>query len=116
MFDAELLGLLRLLEQQWAERDPDFVPELRRGLSVREMDAALGSRNLRLPLEAKTWFCWHDGTTSARMLGASAALFSPLARMVERYDQLLEGSEEGKDANGQLPLGAGWRVSWVPLF
>lgn len=110
-----LLNLLARLEEHWRAVDAPVVGLLRPGLSAAEVDEATAPLGLRLPLEARTLFGWHDGTTFApgvrRDIGPAFA-FMPLQWQVEQCQQWR------RFAADLLPAGLTglWEDSWFPLM
>lgn len=92
--DVPLLNadLLAQLGSGWAKQGAPIGDHLASGLSEDEMDSCVGPLGLRLPLEARVWWGWHDGVpwrpdgaaTPERALGPGLQ-YKPLRESVEDY-------------------------------
>jgi cell wall assembly regulator SMI1 len=118
----ELLNieLLTRLERCWQARDLPILRRLKPGLSDAEIDALTEPLGLRLPVEARTWWGWHDGVdmTGAkfefdREMGAWWPYLS-LAEAVAECQRCRRDSEEMERAIAQ-PEPAWWYPSWFPI-
>ncbi len=85
-------ALLARLEAQWAARGVPIVDHLAPGLTEDEMSEIMSPLGLRLPVEARAWWGWHDGVpwrpdggpTPERALGPGLE-YMPLRDAVEAY-------------------------------
>jgi hypothetical protein len=105
--------LLAELQERWHRLGVSLLEGLRPGLSVENMNRLTEPLGLRLPLEARTWWGWHDGVRRGvppRMNGADWAfltLDSALAETAWRRELWL--SVAGGDAERF------WRTRWLVL-
>ena len=53
--------LLETLERGWARQSAPVMEHLRPGLSPERIDDLTAPVGLRLPVEARIWWGWHDG-------------------------------------------------------
>jgi cell wall assembly regulator SMI1 len=116
--------MLTELEHQWSLQGAPLLEHLRTGLSGQEMDALVAPLDLRLPLEARIWWGWHDGATtngrpSVRRTVGAGLEYLPLAEAVEQYRACREASQEVAGTAGQpRPLSEPeywWAPQWFPI-
>jgi hypothetical protein len=106
--------LLENLEEGWVRHRAPLVEHLRPGLSPERIDEITAPLGLRLPVEARIWWTWHDGVDVR--LGPRAELgpglpFLPLEAATGLCRQLREQAVEvwGERADYW------WRPSWFPI-
>lgn len=109
--------LLNRLEQRWRDQGALVARALRPGLADSEMDELTEPIGLRLPVEARRWWRWHDGAEPEYPGGPPAHLgpgkyFLSLADAVKECQKLREMQRYawGED------LGPYWRAGWLPLY
>jgi hypothetical protein len=105
---------LARLRRVWAAQGAPLVERLRPGLSMERIDELTRPLGLRLPVEARTWWGWHDGVDVelgiAYELGPSLA-FLPLDRAVALCRLArAHAAEVWGDRADEV-----WRPSWFPL-
>ena len=84
--------MLAQLEAAWAAQGAPIVDHLAPGLTDGEMSEIMSALGLRLPVEARAWWGWHDGVlwraggaaTPERALGPGLE-YMPLRDAVEDY-------------------------------
>ena len=110
-------GMLDELHAAWREQGALIADGLRPGLTDTEMTALARSSQLALPVEARVWWGWHDGTNS--MTGSYAVgrelLFLPLARALDLYRQQLTIAENVAEGEESLTPDDVWPRAWLPL-
>ncbi|MEK6273699.1 MAG: SMI1/KNR4 family protein [Actinomycetota bacterium] len=108
------LDLLEELKTGWARQRAPVVDHLRPGLSPERIDELTAPLGLRLPVEARTWWEWHDGVDVT--LGIHSELgpsvpFLPLGNAAELCRLLRE--QAGKTWGDQADHW--WRPGWFPI-
>jgi cell wall assembly regulator SMI1 len=115
--------MLTDLERQWQRQGVPLLEHLRPGLPRSEIDALIAPLGLRLPVEARTWWGWHDGARTngpsvRRTIGAGFE-YLPLAEAVEQYRLCREASEQVASTEGHpRPMSEPeywWRPQWFPI-
>ena len=81
------------------------------------MDAATEAIGLRLPLEARRWWGWHDGAAPSATDGPAAQLgpgksFLPLGDVVKECETARQVQRQAWGGD----LGPHWREGWLPLY
>jgi cell wall assembly regulator SMI1 len=94
--------LLEALAARWREQGAPIAGDLRPGLDDTALDAATAPLELRLPIEARVLWGWHDGTETSLTSHAIGLdlIFLSLDNAVKRY---------------RKEVAAGWQVSWFPV-
>jgi hypothetical protein len=108
------LDLLERLRGGWIRQRAPVADHLRPGLPTERIDEMTAALGLRLPVEARTWWSWHDGVDVA--LGTVGELgpglpFLPLENAVDlcRLFREQAGVAWGDQAEQW------WRPSWFPI-
>ena len=123
MGQVPLLGrrLVEELGARWRAVHAPVVDRLRPGLADAELDALMEPLGLRLPMEARVWWGWHDGVeaTSVRLSREREIMpaleFHPLAEAVDRcwtWRRISRGWHD--DAPGEQP-DPWWDDAWFPI-
>lgn len=108
------------LHERWRLLGAPIVERLRPGLEDEQMDALTRPLGLRLPIEARLWWGWHDGVDvdaisfqDERLIGPHWP-FVPLAEAVAECQRCREVSDEMLHiSQGREP--EWWSPSWLPL-
>lgn len=106
-------GLLRV-------HDAPLSELLRPGLSTEQMDEITTTIGLRLPVEARTWWGWHDGAESQeneRLRDFGPGILLSLDEAVQRWRmrrQVAIDCAEGEDDRWGDP-DFYWRPEWFPV-
>jgi cell wall assembly regulator SMI1 len=105
---AELLGGL---ERRWRDQGWPGVDWLQPGLDDGEIDATTRPLGLRLPLEARRWWGWHNGLSlpeDARrdqlIFGGPGFVYLSLSGAIDRYTMIRE-----------IDAGPVWHPTWFPI-
>ena len=102
-----------------AASDPAFVASLAPGLSESEVQARVSSLGLVLPVEAVTWFGWHNATIDAArgrsFITCTPFAFLSLDQAAEMCASYREGAASIAEEMGCTEEMAGWGRSWFPL-
>lgn len=113
--------LLEALERRWHEQDVPLATRLQPGLSEAEIDAATAPLDLRLPIEARRWWGWHDGVpTSAVRTARDRAIvgpgieFVPLQESVQQCIRRRERSARAAERPGAVAELL-WAPHWFPI-
>ncbi len=116
--------LLDQLDRQWRLQRAPVVEHLQPGLADDEIDALVEPLGVRLPVEARTWWGWHDGARTdgglsrRRTIGAGFE-YLPLAEAVEQYRLCREAAAQVASTPGQeSPLSEPnywWAPHWFPI-
>jgi hypothetical protein len=116
------IQLLDALEARWRAHGLPLLDRLRPGLTDDEMDTLTAPLGLRLPLEARRWWGWHDGVSSADVYNARerevgvGMQFLPLGEAVELYRSLRTVILEDHLAGAFEPDPEGWWArAWFPV-
>jgi len=102
----------------WRERGAPIAELIAAGLSAAAIDDATAPLGLRLPVEARIWFSWHDGVPH---WGASSQLTSagwmplPMVDALGQYHQNRRLSVELYEPSIEASPDAAWPPSWFPL-
>lgn len=84
-------NLCEQLKQRWILQGAPLVEHLRAGLGVTEIDALTSPLGLRIPIEARRWWGWHDGAGGGTdpLLGklGPGREFLSLSQAVDEYEQ-----------------------------
>jgi hypothetical protein len=119
--DTPLLtqGLLEELEKHWERQQAPVLTRLQPGLSGDEMDALVAPLGLRLPVEARAGWGWHDGAPawsvsrdSERNIGATSSPFLPLAEAADITVDLRGVSADDEENAGDR---GAWPRDWLVL-
>lgn len=123
MNQSQLLdvSLLDELEQRWRALSAPVADILQPGLAADEIDRQFSSLGLRAPMDAKTWWGWHNGVPAppaARlsMFGPSFSFFS-LESAVSGYERAREDAQwlsEQPDPTDSEPDRI-WHPQWFIL-
>lgn len=112
----DLEGLLARLDSHWQRVGANLARSARAGLDSDAIDALTASVGITLPLEARTWFQWHDGSGDGvdhtASLGPRFELWS-LSLMVAAYREERAFTLREKD-DAEDPY-IGWPRTWFPL-
>jgi hypothetical protein len=114
-----LQHLLDRLEKHWQAVNAPVIELARPGLTTEEIDERTAPLGLRLPVEARYWFAWHDGVEPAladqAQMGPSFYLPSLEYQILSYLDErqfAVEAFQEGwAETPDQL-----WEPSWFPIF
>ncbi len=108
------VDLLERLREGWLRQRAPLVGHLRPGLSPEQIDELTSALGLRLPVEARTWWGWHDGVDVR--LGSQTELgpglpFLPLENAVDMCRLFRKQAVQvwGEQAE------TWWRRSWFPI-
>jgi cell wall assembly regulator SMI1 len=117
-------GMLDDLEQQWQIQGAPVLEHLRPGLAGPETDAIVAPLGLRLPVEARTWWSWHDGANTKggpavlRTIGAGFE-YLPLAEAAEQYrlcrEASVQAAETARQAGPASEPEYWWAPHWFPV-
>lgn len=112
--------MLERLFEGWRHAGAPIVQSLRPGLDEREIDATTSELRLRLPVEARTWWAWHDGASSTMTSHALGLgfLYLPLSKAVALYRQWRAIAHESVDPASLDPERDAddiWHPSWFPI-
>lgn len=108
--------LLDELQARWRREGAIVAEVLRPGLEIGVIERAMRPLGLTLPLEARLWWGWHDGTertTHSQAIGLDL-LFLPLERAVSNYQRQMDIAR--RVANGDLDPDEIWPPGWFPLI
>jgi len=112
---------LAKLESYWRAQGAPIAQRLRAGLSERDIDQLTGRLGLRLPVEARTWWGWHDGASAEgattgfeRWLGGSAFEYLSLEEAAAWYDEMRGVAADVSAAAGNQ-RSDWWEDSWFPI-
>jgi cell wall assembly regulator SMI1 len=93
----------------------------RPGLAGAEIDDLLLPLGLRLPIEARMWWEWHDGTDlDESVTSIEGHLLGPVHRLlslrdaVNAYNSACELADEAASLSGMAPQ-EWWDRSWLPV-
>jgi cell wall assembly regulator SMI1 len=124
--EAPFLGsaLLDALDERWRRYCPALLARLSPGLTGQEIEGATRPLGVRLPLEARLWWQWHDGVPAERVRFANERVcagpgfaYLPLREAIERYDMMRELAE--RLASDAVPEGwsadTWWDPNWFPI-
>lgn len=117
MDTVDLLSLeqLETLEARLREVDAPVIGRLQPGLSDADIDALTAPLGLELPVEARRFWSWHNGTVEGRpvdrLLGPLDLLFLTLEETVEICRSRRKIAE---DVVPDRPEDE-WRPAWFPL-
>lgn len=107
--------MLEDLRARWTEQEAPISVDLQAGLSEAEISAETQRLGLTLPIEARTWWAWHNGTTrpvTSHAIGLDL-VYLTLQAAVTRCQREREGAttavEEGLDPEDA------WQHVWFPL-
>lgn len=111
-----LLGLLEAWEAEWRRQGANIATVLRPGLSNAQIDRLTGPLDLSLPLEARVWWRWHDGTDRipGRWSDVGSLLLLGLEEAVQVRQRMLSISATMDDHPLAAPEGL-WPVGWIPI-
>jgi cell wall assembly regulator SMI1 len=112
--------LLEELEACWRAQHAPVADHLAPGLSVDEIGATIAPLGLELPVEALTWWGWHDGTVD--LPGASPDVgdlgpgwvFWSLRSAVSEYQRWRESAAEAADEEPETDASDLWHPQWFP--
>jgi hypothetical protein len=116
--------LLVALESRWRGQGWPGLERRRRGLREKEIDAATSPLGLRLPLEARRWWGWHDGLSVApdmprkdHELGGPGFVYLTLADAVDVYTRMRGIAKELAATSGPDTIEADglWHPMWFPV-
>jgi hypothetical protein len=122
--DAPLLDadLLAVLESRWRDQRWPGLERRRPGLRDDEIDAGTAPLGLRLPLEARRWWGWHDGIAIApgdlrkqHEFGGPGFVYLTLAAAVELYAEMRRIANEVAGPGEPLSQDELWDPSWFPV-
>lgn len=109
--------LLRILEAELRAQGAPVVANWRPGLSEPQMNELLDPLPLRLTLEARRWWGWHDGVAlPAEALAVERELgperdFIPLAEALDGYQDLVSMALTEAEESSELL----WHPHWMPV-
>jgi len=117
------LDQLETLHALWAEQGAPIADRLRPGLPDEAIDGLTEPLAVRLPVEARTWWGWHDGTKADEDNGYTGELgpefgFLTLAQAVREYRTMRAMFEDlwhGDTAETYDDPDYWWRPSWFPI-
>jgi len=118
--------LLSRLEGRWRSQDAPLLASLQAGLDDDQIAEAVRPLGLRLPVEARIWWRWHDGVpveairfTTERTVGPRLD-YLPLAEAVRTYRTMVELARKAVEAPAGLPAHMAeatywWHPTWFPI-
>lgn len=116
---GDLRGLLERLEEHWRRVGAPIVDFLRPGLAEEEIDALTAPLGLRLPVDVRELFAWHDGAPPAVLremsIGPANSLLALSKQVATCWDEreFAEGLvREGSLESAELQ----WGHSWFPVL
>lgn len=90
-----------------------------RGLTSEEMDAALAPLGLRLPIEGRAWWSWHDGARPAgreKLFGPAQNCLSLDAAVAQyRQSRFIAESIAEKELPPLDDPDTAWHPAWFPI-
>lgn len=109
---------LEVLAERWRSQDAPLLEMLRPGLSEEEMDALTEPLDIRLPVEARLWWGWHDGVDLDRDAPGSSELgpnrsFVSLHTAVSECDERREIARDVTDSEADAERM--WGRAWFPI-
>jgi hypothetical protein len=115
------IGLCEQLERRWISQGAPLAGRLRPGLTERQMDELTEPLGLRLPVEARLWWGWHDGAavgrySVSRELGPAREFLS-LSAAVEHYEQRRRMAAQAIEG-APPPMSEPdwwWHPTWLPV-
>jgi hypothetical protein len=115
ILDADMLSAL---EERLRAQDAPVVHSMRPGLTEPEINKVLAPLGLRLPIEARLWWGWHDGAKYPRHELIPGQPFLSLAEAVDSY--LLGRTIAKQVAEPDLlpPMNDPdfrWNPAWLPI-
>lgn len=118
-----LRGLLRRLEELWADAGAPIARRLAPGLPPEQIDALTAPLGLRLSIEGRAWWEWHNGVLNDTgnvprcwdWLGAGAYRFISLERAIAVYTYAVKMEAHVRRAYPELPEHELWNPAWFPL-
>src|SRR5829696_8622344 len=98
----------------WRRHGARIAETLRPGLNGSEIDAMTADLGFRLPVEARIWWEWHDGTSSTMTTHALGLdyLYLPLENAVGQYRQMREIARATAAGEADLEPEDVWPRSW----
>jgi cell wall assembly regulator SMI1 len=115
------IELLDELARRWRALDAPIAQQLEPGLNDEAIDALVEPLGLRVPLEARTLWKWHNGARDAFIVTTGGKAFSALETCVELASQM---RDIARDVARPYRLSASeaddmarsvWNWDWLPL-
>jgi cell wall assembly regulator SMI1 len=109
--------MLGSLEGLLVAQQTDTLDSLAEGASEQRMQALTEPLGVRLPIEARAWWGWHDGSPSWILPGLG---LMSIERAIERYqwrrrtaEEFVQHPDTGEELRDVEKI---WRRSWLPIF
>jgi cell wall assembly regulator SMI1 len=110
-------AMLDELAMRWRQQGAAILHSLRPGLSEQAIEASVSGLGLSLPIEARVWWGWHDGTEStvnAYAIGLDT-VYLQLGRAAELYGEQRDVALQVADGASGLTADDFWRPHWFPF-
>jgi hypothetical protein len=106
--------LLETLETGWARQSAPVMEHLRPGLSPERIDDLTAPLGLRLPVEARIWWGWHDGVDVRLGPRTELGPSLPFLPLEAAIDLCLLLRDQAAHVWGER-ADYWWRTSWFPI-
>ncbi len=111
------------LDKHLHDQGAQIADVLEPGLSEHDIDdAVMDAVGLRLPVEARTWFSWHNGTRPLTLAdGRPGAAYLPTGFTVMSLAQAIDDCQSSRmiardqESEGLYPAAEWWAPSWFPI-
>lgn len=110
--------MLDSLEAGWRRHGAPIADSLRLGLAQPDVEAMTAELDLRLPVEARTWWGWHDGASTmfpTHTIGAHY-VFPPLEAAIGQYRRWRDIARKTVAGEADLDAEDLWAHSWFPIL